>query len=121
MRKFFIYFIPIALLSFFILVMLSGNFLKGPIGSEKSIPKSIEAIIKDINSDKWEEANKKANELSKLWKKIVTRVQFSSERDEINAFSVNMARLRGSITIKDKAGSIKELNEAYEHWDELGN
>jgi len=81
---------------------------------------SIQIIIKDIELGKWEEAEKKTDQLSVSWKKIVNRVQFSSERDEINALNVNIARLRGAKWAKDKSNSLSELCEAYEHWDELG-
>lgn len=121
MRKFIVIALPLVTLSIFILVMLSGNFLKRPLGKDDDIPRSIQLIIDDIQLDKWNEANEKAAQLSHTWKKIVTRVQFSSERDEINAFNVSIARLQGAIWAKDKSGSLEELCEAYEHWDELGN
>ena len=47
-------------------------------------------------------------------------IQFSSERDEINAFTMNVARLRGAIRAQDKAISLSELSEAFEHWKQLG-
>jgi len=121
MRKFLVIAIPIATLAIFILVMLSGNFLKRPLGKDDNIPESIQIIINDVKAEKWEEADKKAVLLSVSWKKVVNRVQFSSERDEINAINVNIARLHGAIWAKDKSASMQELYEAYEHWDELGN
>ncbi len=120
MRRFLVIALPIATIVIFILIMLSGNSLKKPLGKNDNIPESINLIITDVESDKWEDANDKTVQLEKTWKKIVTRVQFSSERDEINAFSMNIARLRGIILARDKAGCLAELYEAYEHWDELG-
>ncbi len=120
MRKFLVITIPILTIAIFILVMLSGNFLKRPLGKDDNIPEAIQLIINDIQSESWEEAEKKADELSILWNKIVNRVQFSSERDEINALNVNIARLHGTIWAKDKPGSLAELCEAFEHWHELG-
>jgi len=101
--------------------MLSGDFLKRPLGKADNIPESIQLIVNDIESEKWDAADEKTTQLEKTWVKIVRRVQFSSERDEINALSVNIARLHGAIWAKDKSGSLEELCEAYEHWDELGN
>ncbi len=121
MRKFLIITIPIVTIVFFILVMESDILLKRPLGNNNnSIPKSINTVINDIQRDDWDKAVKDTNNLSEVWKKIVRRVQFSSERDEINAFSINLARLRGSILAKDKAGAFSELYEAYEHWEDLG-
>ena len=121
MRKFLVITIPIVTLAFFILIMLSSSILKGPLGKDDNIPESIDLIVQDIDSEDWEEANNKTENLSITWEKIVKRVQFSSERDEINSFSTNIARLRGAIMAKDKSSSFAELNEAYDHWKELGN
>lgn len=120
MRKFLVIAIPIVTLTVFILVMLSGDFLKRPLGKDDNIPDSIQLIINDVELEKWAEAEKKADKLSTAWKKVVNRVQFSSERDEINALNVNIARLHGAIWARDKSSSLEELCEAYEHWDELG-
>lgn len=120
MRKFLVIAIPIVTIILFILLMISGDFLKKPLGKDDNIPLSIESVIEDVNGGKWADAGKKAAQLQQAWKKIVARVQFSSERDEINAFSVNMARLNGAIMTKDKQSALMELKEAYEHWEELG-
>ena len=121
MRKFLVITIPIVTLAFFVLIMLSSSILKGSLGKDDNIPQSIELIIQDIDLEDWEEANNKTENLSIIWEKVVKRVQFSSERDEINSFSTNIARLRGAIMAKDKSSSFAELNEAYDHWNELGN
>lgn len=121
MRKFLVVTIPIVTLAFFILIMLSGSFLKKPLGNDDNIPESIQLIIQDIEAENWDDANNKTENLANTWNKIVKRVQFSSERDEINGFSTDIARLRGAIMARDKSSSYAELNEAYEHWQELAN
>jgi hypothetical protein len=120
MRKFMVIIIPIVTLVIFIAVMESDIFLKRPLGKNDNIPDSINLVINDIQQNKWEKADKDTDRLSKSWKKVVKRVQFSSERDEINEFSINLARLRGFILAKDKPGSFSALYEAYEHWEDLG-
>lgn len=120
MRKFLVIAIPIVTLAFFILVMISDNFLKYPLTTNDNIPRSIQELRQDVQNEKWEEANKKTDELSKSWKKVVKRVQFSAEKDEINAFDVNIVRLRGAIMSKDKSDAFMELGEAYEHWENIG-
>lgn len=99
---------------------LCGDILKQPIWGDDNIPQSIETIIQDVNHENWEAANQNTDNLQRVWDKVVNRVQFSSERDEINAFSMNIARLRGAIQAKDKSIGLTELSEAYEHWKELG-
>ena len=120
MRKFLVRTIPIAALALFIVVMLSNSFLKGPITKNDDVKKSIEKVIENINEDQWEEADKNTDHLSKVWKKVSHRVQFSAEKDEIEDFTTNIARLRGAIHTKDKPNAIMELYEAYEHWRDIG-
>lgn len=121
MRKFLIAAVPIATIILFLAVMLSGNFLKKPLGKNDDIPGLIESLIIDIQNEQWEIASKKSEELNETWKKIVFRVQFSSERDEINNFRVAISRLQGAILERDRSSAIIELKEAYEHWDQLSN
>lgn len=121
MRKFLVIAIPVVTLVIFIAVMLSGNFLKLSLGQDDNIPQTIGIVIKDVNNEDWEAADKDTKKLDNAWKKIVRRVQFSSERDEINAFSASLARLRGAIEAKDKSNALSELYVEYEHWGELSN
>lgn len=120
MRKFLVISIPVVALVFFVLIMLSGSILKNSFGKNDDIPKSIQLITQDIESENWESASEKTESLSDAWKTIVKRIQVSSERDEINSFDTSIARLRGAIMAKDKSASFMELNEAYEHWEGLG-
>lgn len=121
MRRFLIIFIPIVTLLLFIFIMLSGNIFKKTLGKDDDIPGSIEDIIEAVNNEEWDEADGKLQALDKAWERVISRVQFGSERDEINDLSTSIARLKGAVEVKDKAGAMMELYEAYEHWDELGN
>ena len=121
MRRFLVIAIPVFTLLLFIFIMLSGDFLKRPIGKNDDIPQAIEDLMKVIQNEQWDEVEKKTDELEHKWKNMVIIVQFSSERDEINYFSTNIARLRGATMAKDKDSALIEINEAYEHWNELGN
>jgi len=120
MRKFLVISIPIVTLVFFVIVMLSGDILKQSLGGDDNIPQSIETIIQNVNYENWDAANENTENLNRVWNKVVTRIQYSSERDEINAFSMNIARVKGAIQAKDKSIVLTELSEAYEHWRELG-
>lgn len=120
MRKFFVIFTPIAILTIFILIMLSGPFFKKSRGDWDNVPKHMDIITKAVTSDNWTLAEQNTSELETAWKAVVKRVQFSSERDEINALSVSIARLKASITAKDKTSALMELGETAQHWDDLG-
>ena len=120
MRKFLVITIPVITLIFFILVMVSGNYLKQPMGKNDDVPGLIKAIAGDAANENWQLAEKNRIKLKYAWKKVVHRIQFSSERDEINAFDTSLSRLRGAIMAEDKTATLVELNEAYGHWDDLG-
>lgn len=121
MRRILIIAIPVITLVLFVLIMHSGNFLKRPMGKDDDIPGTIDGIIEAVRNDSWDEADSRLKGLENAWKKVLFRVQFGSERDEINQLTKNIARLKGAVTAKDKSGALMELNEAYMHWDELGN
>jgi len=121
MRKFLVITLPIVTLTIFILIMFSSSILKGTFKNDDNISESIQSIIQDIELENWDAANSKTDKLKMTWEKVVKKVQFSSERDEINSFSTNIARLQGSIKAKDKSNSYSELNEALDHWIELGH
>ncbi|MDR3593499.1 DUF4363 family protein [Clostridium sp.] len=120
MRKFLVITIPVVALISFVLIMLSGSILKKSSVNGSNVPESIQLAVNDVEAEDWAGANEKTENLSNVWEKVVKRIQFSSERDEINSFSGSIARLRGAIAAKDKSASLIALNEAYEHWDGLG-
>ncbi len=113
--------IPIATIILFLAVMLSGNYLKQPLGKNDDIPGLIDALINEIQNEQWESISQKADALKLAWKKVVFRVQLSSERTEISNFNIALARLQGAILEKDRLSAIIELKEAYEHWKQLSN
>ncbi len=120
MRKFLVMAIPIATLVLFICIMLSGSFLKKPFGKNDDVAQMLEKITVDVNKEAWDEALVNVDELDNAWKKVIKRIQFSEERDEINYLTSNIARLQGAVSAKDKSDALVELNDANSHWKELG-
>lgn len=120
MRRFLVISIPIVTIALFILIMLSDKFLKNSLTDNDNIPSSIEEVRIEIVNGNWNEARTKTENLSKIWGKIVKRIQFSAEKDEINGFYKSISRLQGAISSMDKTNAYMELNEAYEHWENVG-
>lgn len=120
MRKFFVRALPLVSIIIFILIMLSDNYFKHHLGEDDDVRQSIQLIMNDVDGNKWNDAYDKLMDLDIAWIKVVKRVQFSAERDEINDFDISFARLRGAILAKDKTGAMMELSEAYEHWENIG-
>jgi hypothetical protein len=119
MRKFFVIFTPIAIIAISMIIMLSGPFLKKPWGEWDNVPKHIDITTKAILSDDWILAEQNEGKLEADWKAVIKRIQFSGERDEINALSVSIARLKASIIVRDKVSALMELSETGEHWEDL--
>ena len=85
-----------------------------------NVPQAINDLIEAVSNDYWDEADAKLKNLAEAWDKVLIRVQFSSERDEINKINACIARLKGAVMAQDKADALMELHEAYSHWEDLG-
>ncbi|MBU3126961.1 DUF4363 family protein [Clostridium tagluense] len=119
MKKLISYSIPIVTLTVFVLLMLGGNYLKKPHNQSEDVVAFVEVSIEHAKSEEWDMLQQDVTNIDLAWKKIIPRIQFSVERDEIYNISLNIAKLRGSITSEDKASTLIELNEILEDWDEL--
>jgi hypothetical protein len=119
MKKFISYAIPIVTLAIFVLLMLGGNYLKKPRNPSEDVIAFVQTSIEHTKAERWDMLQKDMVNINNAWKKIIPRIQFSVERDEIYNISLNLAGLRGTIDSEDKAGTLIELNEIIENWDEL--
>lgn len=120
MKKLIAVFIPVTLITFFILIMISAPFLKKSFRDNDNVPAIIEEVKNDVNNDNWTEARDSADELEAAWEIIISRVQFSVERDELKEIKTSLARINGYIEANDRAGSLAELEAVKEHWTDLG-
>jgi hypothetical protein len=119
MKKVTVYIITALTITMFILLMNAGNYLKSPRGQDDNFPLHIKLLTENIKNEQWQKAGENLEKLALAWKKIVPRIQYSVEKDEINAINVNLARLKSYITNRDKSNALAELNEAFEHWNDL--
>src|SRR5665648_1275473 len=108
MRKFMVIALPIVTLVLFVMVMLSSNILKQPLGNDDNIPQSIETVVQDINHENWGAANQATENLNRVWDKVVTRVQFSAERNELDDLTMNIARLKGCLLYTSDAADEED-------------
>lgn len=120
MRKFLFYLIPIITLITFTIIMNAGNYMKKSRSELDNVLKHIDTTKKSIKTNNWNEARINAEKIEKAWEKVLPRIQLSVEREQINNFEVTIARLKGFLEAKDKAGCFAELSEAEEHWRDLG-
>lgn len=120
MRRFIFYLIPTVTLLVFVIIMNAGVYMKKSWSELDDVLKHIESTKKSIKTSNWEEAKGNTEKIEKAWEKILPRIQLSVEREQINNFEVSIARLKGFLEAKDKAGCLAELSEAKEHWTDLG-
>jgi len=121
LRKLLFYLIPILSLAMFFAIMNGGIILKNSIGErDHHFIKYHNDIINSVKDEQWEQAISDSEKLKAAWKKKIPWIQFSVERDQINGIDVSLARLKGYLEAKDKAGALAELYEAKRHWDDLG-
>jgi hypothetical protein len=119
MRKLVYYSIPIIVLIVFVLIMNSGGYLKRPRGEEEDLPGLIKIVEEDLLNERWDSVSLNVDRLKNTWQKVIPRVQFSVERDEILAINRGLARIQGFIKARDKAGALAEISEINEHWNDL--
>lgn len=112
--------IPIVLLALFIAIMTTGALLKKPMANDDDVMQLIEQTEDNILNQNWEKASIHLKEAKKAWSKVVRRIQFSAERDEINELHKALERTGGFIRAEDKGGAMAELSEARNIWTELG-
>lgn len=120
MRRFLVRLIPIAALSLFVLIMLSGTYMKKPRSESENIDKFINNTISYVKSEEWNKASKEADKLELAWNKVLKRVQFSSELDQINYLSESISKAKGGIDAKDRGISLSNLIVFYEKWRTIG-
>ena len=99
-------------------MMNSGNLLKQPF--QDSFLKCLSEAKTHVNERRWDKATRDIKETQSIWDKVVKRVQFSVERDEINNLQHSLARLKGYIEARDQPGAFAELEEVKETWNDLG-
>jgi hypothetical protein len=109
----------VLLFAVFIFIMNGGDLFKKPLGSEDNFMLYMNRLEDNISITEWQTASVNYEKLLRAWKKIIPRIQYSVEKDEINAIEVNLARLKSCITSQDKALALLELSEAREHWHNL--
>ena len=98
----------------------SGEYLRAPRGESDNVLIYIEQLKKEIISESWETADNTLNTLEIAFGKVVPRVQYSVDRNDIINFEITLSRLRGAILAKEKGEALIELSETSYHWHTFG-
>ena len=119
-RTLLFYILPSALILLFSILLLSGSWLKNPLGNDDRIFESIKKLECYAKQEKWNEAKLQVDYADKAWEKIVNRIQFSIEREDVYAILELLSRVRGAIVAKDKEAIIQEVYYFYKKWENVG-
>lgn len=120
MIRFFYYAVPVVLLIFFVAVMQAGNYLKQPRGADDDVTLYIGRVAADVRADDWDAARRDIDKLDRAYRIVTRRIQFSVERDALEGLTLSIARAKGMIEARDKAGALSQMYEADAHWNDLG-
>jgi hypothetical protein len=120
MRRLITLAIPILTILLFIFIMQSGNLIKKSLEKDDPLVNHMENMVRAANDDNWAKVAVILDHLDADWKKLLFRLQFSCERDEINYINSNIARMRGAVLAEDRTNLLIELEEVKSHWDRLG-
>ncbi len=120
MIRLFYYAVPVVLLVFFVAVMQGGNYLREPLSDSDNVPLYISKVADDVRSEDWDQARQDIDKLDRAFRVVTKRIQFSVERDALEGLTLSIARAKGMIEAKDKAGALAQMYEADAHWNDLG-
>jgi hypothetical protein len=119
MQRVLYYIVVVAILAVFVVIMNAGDYMKKPRTQADNFPLHLQLVTRDIEKGDWELAKENRQRLEGAWKKIMPRIQFSVEKDEMTAIDFNLARLDAYIQARDRSNALAELKEAAEHWRDL--
>lgn len=98
--------------------MNSSRYLKNIYNGDE-VPEVLTEIEKDINEEKWKNAEDLTIEIKDTFNKVSRFIQFSVERDELVEFNLNLSLLYGYIKSKDSSNAIAQTHLLKEYWNEL--
>ncbi|WP_050607813.1 DUF4363 family protein [Clostridium niameyense] len=119
MRKFLVRAIPVIAVIAFVCIMLSGEYMKKPRNEQEDVNKYISVTMAYAEAEDWDKAQEEIEKLDNACRKVLKRVQFGSELDEINDITNNIARIKGAIKAKDLGITLSGLTEFYDQWENI--
>lgn len=107
-------------LLFFALLMNAGPVLKRPLGQEDRLMAQLETTEQAVLAGDWAAAATAWEQVDRASALVVRRIQLMAERDEVQAFYQELARLRGSIQAQEAGAALGQISVLKGLYDELG-
>lgn len=115
------YFFPLVILIIFIFIMQGGCYYIYSLPDKDLIPRHVNQLETDLKAGQWDNAREDLQQLDTAWEKVIPAIQLHAEMDAIDGIKADLARLNGSIEAKDPGLALAEINELFEHWENLKN
>ena len=119
LRRVVLYIIPVLTLAAVVLFLNGGQYLKNLWKIRMIFPLPA-AAQEDINNEDWEAAGSDLDKLQASWNRVLTRIQYGVNRNEVHQINIRISRIRGAIQARDKTAALIEINELENHWNALG-
>ncbi len=119
MRKWLHMVLPIAFILLTVGLMVSGFWLKEPMGQSDDVFGAFKSMEKLVVAEDWERAKKAHKRAEQAWDVVSNRIQFSVERESMLEIAASLARSKGGIESQDKQAVLSEIYYFYDLWDNL--
>ncbi|MCL7748380.1 DUF4363 family protein [Halalkalibacter alkaliphilus] len=120
MRKTLLYAVPVTFILVSLTLMISGGWLKEPMGDQDELLKSVQNIEQHVKRNEWQEAKREHTYTKKAWTIVSKRIQYSVGKESLSEVSQILSRMEGAIEANDANVTLVEAYSFYELWENLG-
>ncbi|MDW7675132.1 MAG: DUF4363 family protein [Bacillota bacterium] len=103
----------------FYLMFFGYSFSKKPIMDE--IFPLLSEITNLINTDSWDQAENKLNEIKTFWQETKPRYQINQANSQIDDFENSLNKLKVYISNQEKTEGLVQVEEAKLTWQKLNS
>ncbi|HYF91625.1 MAG TPA: hypothetical protein VD969_05235 [Symbiobacteriaceae bacterium] len=115
--KWAVYVVPITV---FVLLLNAGQLLKRPMGTGDDVRGSLSRLEESVLTEDWQGADAAWERTHRAVGIVMRRVQVDAERDELQDFSEELARLRGAVQAGERAAALEHISVLKALYDEWG-
>jgi hypothetical protein len=116
--KWVIYILPLLLFTF---LLNTGPLLKRPMGRNDHLAESLHVVQLAVGAERWDDAGMAWQQAHVAMESISRRIEIATERDELQDFYEELARLRGSIEAHERGPALTHLAVLNALFDEFGH
>lgn len=115
--KWVIYLVPVVL---FALLLNTGTVLKRPMGRNDRVEAGLHAVEEAVLKEQWATADREWDRVQASSIKVGRRIEIAAERDQLQDFYEELARLRGSIQAHERGSALEHISVLKALFDEFG-